>query len=111
MTPSLVLAEHAHGFLGGGPLIWAIAAVAFVISVLTIRAAVRMTLHPGEEEPDHVKRSILAAEDAVYGLHPGANQGLTLAVAVAPLPRAGHEPAPPVPPLDSPRSPGAPETR
>ncbi len=60
-----LLAEHAHSVTDATPLMWAIWAAAFVASALSIWAAVRMTLHPGEEEPDHVKRSILDDDAAL----------------------------------------------
>jgi hypothetical protein len=41
-----------------GAFEWAIVALAAVAAIWSIVKAVKMTLHPGEEEPDHVKRII-----------------------------------------------------
>lgn len=63
--PQLVvpLAEHAHTSPSTwGPVDWAILVAGALITAWVIWLAVRWTLKPGEEEPDHVKRSILDDE-------------------------------------------------
>ena len=58
MTP--VLSAHAHGGFGAWSWVeWAIFAFCCLVTAWVLWVAVRLTLRPGEEEPDHVKRSIL----------------------------------------------------
>lgn len=53
-------AAHDHPALQDlGPLAWVALAVAGLAAAWVIWKAVRFTFHPGEEEPDHIKRSIL----------------------------------------------------
>jgi hypothetical protein len=40
------------------PLEWVVVGLAALAAVWVIVRAVQLTLHPGEEEPDHVKRVI-----------------------------------------------------
>ncbi len=51
---------HQH-FQGLGAFEWAVVGAAILASAWCVWLAVRYTLHPGETEPDHVKRSILDA--------------------------------------------------
>jgi hypothetical protein len=60
---AVLLAAHDH-LAGLGPVGWAILGAAVLASLWVIWRAVHLTLHPGEEEPDHIKRSILADEAA-----------------------------------------------
>ena len=59
-TAHLLLA-HAHSPFdaGLGWWEWAIAGACAIAAVWVIWLSIRWTLHPGEEELDHVKRSIL----------------------------------------------------
>jgi hypothetical protein len=55
-----LLADHDHPALSTwGWVEWTIFAVCCLVTAWVLWLAVRWTLHPGEEEPDHVKRSIL----------------------------------------------------
>ena len=58
-----LLAVHEH-FADMGPLEWATAAVAGLVAAWVIYLCVRHALRPGEEQPDHIKRSILDEEPA-----------------------------------------------
>ncbi len=103
--PAAPLASHGHGlWTEWGALEWAIVAVGGVISLWVIWLAVRHTFRPGEEAAEHVKRSILDAEDRALGAGPGA-----ASAADAPAPPA----PPPPPPTSSPRlpPPDSPPTR
>ena len=53
-----LLAAHEH-FENLGPFEWAAVAAAGVVSAWVIWKAVVYTLHPGEEDPGHIKRMIL----------------------------------------------------
>lgn len=72
-----------------GPLEWAIVAVGGAISLWVIWRAVRTTLRPGEEAPDHVKRSILEDEDRALAPPPPAPAapGIPPASSAPPTPR------------------------
>ena len=60
-----LLAAHDHpAFEDFGPLAWITVVVAGVAVAWVIWKAVRYTLHPGEQEPDHIKWSILEEPDA-----------------------------------------------
>ncbi len=67
MIPALL--AHAHPVWEDfGVLEWAITVLAALFVMWSIWKAVRYTLHPGEEEPDHYKRLIFGppgAEGAV----------------------------------------------
>jgi hypothetical protein len=52
------LLAHAH-FGGFSPLGWALVGLAALIGAWSIWLAVRYTVRPGEDDPNHVKRSIL----------------------------------------------------
>jgi hypothetical protein len=56
---SAVLAAHDHDISTLGPLEWMGVGLAGVFVVWVIWRAVVLTIHPGEEEPDHIKRMIL----------------------------------------------------
>lgn len=57
---TLPLAAHEHApFSSWGWLEWAIFAACALVTAWVLWLAVRWTLRPGEEDPDHVKRSIL----------------------------------------------------
>ena len=59
------LLAHAHSPFdaGLGWWEWAIAGACAIAAVWVIWLSIRWTLHPGEEELDHVKRSILCDEE------------------------------------------------
>lgn len=80
-APALLplLAAHRH-FADMGAGEWAIAIAAALASLWSIWQSVRYAVHPGETEPDHIKRSILEDEaPAVVSV---------AAVPAAPAPRA-----------------------
>ena len=57
---TLPLAAHEHApFSSWGWLEWSIFGVCALVTAWVLWLAVKWTLRPGEEEPDHVKRSIL----------------------------------------------------
>jgi len=56
-----------HGRLPDGVVEWAVFLVAGVVTAWVLWKAVRYTFEPGEDEADHVKRSILDAEDDAFG--------------------------------------------
>ena len=56
---SCVLAAHDHDVSNLGPLEWAAVGLAALFVVWVIWRAVVLTVRPGEDEPDHIKRSIL----------------------------------------------------
>jgi hypothetical protein len=60
----LAATHHSPFDAGLGWWEWAIAAVASVAAVWVIWLSVRYTMHPGEEEAGHVKRSILDDDPA-----------------------------------------------
>jgi len=56
------LAAEAHGHLDLStltPLEWAVLAFTALAALWSIWRAVRLTLSPGEREPDHIKRIVL----------------------------------------------------
>ena len=57
-----LLAAHVHDLSGLSPLEWGIVGVSAVFVAWVFWRAIQLTLHPGEEEPDHIKRSILEDE-------------------------------------------------
>jgi hypothetical protein len=56
------LAAHDHDVSALGPWEWVIVGAASIVAAWVIWKAVALTLHPGEEEPDHIKRTILQDE-------------------------------------------------
>lgn len=57
------LLAHAHDlFTGWSPGEWALFGLEVAVSLAVLWLAVRSTLDPREDEPDHVKRSILDDE-------------------------------------------------
>jgi hypothetical protein len=50
---------------------WIVVGVAALVSVWVIWRAVLLTLHPGEDEPDHIKRMILRDDDPSGASAPG----------------------------------------
>jgi hypothetical protein len=50
---------------GLGPVEWAVVVLSALAAIWVIVRAVRLTLHPGEEEPDHVKRVIFQEPEVV----------------------------------------------
>ena len=61
MTTLLAEAAHSHPtWADFGPMEWITLVVAGAIAAWAIYKAVTYTLEPGETEPDHIKRSILA---------------------------------------------------
>lgn len=64
LAPSpLAAAGHAIDPSTWGALEWAGYGAMALVCVWVLWRAVRTTVHPGEDEPDHVKRSILDDED------------------------------------------------
>ena len=59
---ALPLARHVHSLEALGPWGTALLAVGCLASLWVIWKAVVYTLRPGEEAPDHIKRSILDEE-------------------------------------------------
>lgn len=55
----LVLAAHDHDVSNLGPLEWLGVGVAALFVVWVIWRAVVLTVRPGEDDPDHIKREIL----------------------------------------------------
>ena len=59
MSPLVTLpVAHAH-FVDLGTFEWVLVGIAAIVAAWSIWRAVAYTLRPGEEAPDHVKRSIL----------------------------------------------------
>jgi hypothetical protein len=58
-----LLAAHRH-FADMGLGDWAIVVVAVLASLASVWLMVRYAVYPGETEPDHIKRSILADDPA-----------------------------------------------
>jgi hypothetical protein len=58
------LAAHDHDLSSLGPVGWVLVGLASLVALWVIVKAVMLTLHPGEEEPDHIKRSILEPDEA-----------------------------------------------
>ena len=62
--PLLPLAAHDHfDFARFSVLEWALFVLECAITVWVLWLAVRTTLRPGEDAPDHVKNSILGEDD------------------------------------------------
>lgn len=57
MSP--VLAAHDHDVSSLGVFEWLLVGLAALLVVWVIWRAVILTIHPGEDEPDHIKRMIL----------------------------------------------------
>lgn len=53
------LAGHVHDLSALGPVDWAIVGAAALLVGWVFWLAIRWTLHPGEEDPHHLKRLIL----------------------------------------------------
>ena len=56
---STFLAAHSHDLTSLGPFEWLLVGLAALLVVWVIWRAVVLTIHPGEEEADHIKRMIL----------------------------------------------------
>ena len=70
LAPLLPLAAHEHfDFVHFSLVDWALFVGECAITVWVLWLAVRTTLRPGEESPDHVKRSILSDDDVPAGRH------------------------------------------
>jgi len=54
-----LLAAHDHDVSGFGVIEWTLVAVAGLFVAWVIYRAVVLTIRPGEDDPDHIKRSIL----------------------------------------------------
>ena len=60
LAPLAVLLQHAHrGRPSASPIEYVLAGIAFVVGAYALVLAVRMTVRPGEDRPDHIKRTIL----------------------------------------------------
>ena len=72
MTP--LLADHAHGPLRGlAAWEWALFGAEALVFAWVLWLAIKWTLKPGEEDPGHVKRSIL--DDDALPAGPDAGEG------------------------------------
>jgi hypothetical protein len=61
----LVLAAHDHFDFGRFSVLeWALFVAECAITVWVLWLAVKTTLRPGEDAPDHVKRSILSDDES-----------------------------------------------
>jgi hypothetical protein len=69
------LAAHPHGVAGAGFWTWVVWAAVCAVSVGVIWAAVRATFRPGEEDPAHVKRTVLDDDVPFRGSPPAATGG------------------------------------
>lgn len=58
-----LLAAHDHDVTGFGPLEWVLVGLAVLLVVWVIYRAVVLTLRPGEDDPDHIKRKILEDDE------------------------------------------------
>jgi hypothetical protein len=78
VIPLLPLASHGHFDFSQFTLLeWALFVLECAITVWVLWLAVKTTLHPGEDAPDHVKRSILdddAAPAVPHGPAPKAQE-------------------------------------
>lgn len=64
LAPFLPLAAHDHfDFARFSVVEWALFVLECAITVWVLWLAVKTTLRPGEDAPDHVKNSILGADD------------------------------------------------
>lgn len=77
---------HAIDPASWGALEWAAYASMALVCVWVLWRAVRTTLHPGETQPDHVKRSILDDDTTPFGPAPGAGRPPRASDAVPPHP-------------------------
>ena len=64
-----VLAAHEHDVSNFGFVEWTLVGLAALFVVWVIWRAVVLTIRPGEDEPDHIKRMILQ-DDATAGPTP-----------------------------------------
>ena len=62
-----MIGAHVHDLSGLSALEWVIVGVSSVGVAWVFWLAVRLTLRPGEDDPDHVKRSILEDDHARTG--------------------------------------------
>ncbi len=60
----ILLAAHDHDLSAMGPWQWLLVAAASLAVIWVIWRAVVLTVRPGEEDPEHIKRSILLDEEA-----------------------------------------------
>lgn len=66
MSAALARSTLAHIQGPIEPLTWVTIGVSALFVAWTIVRAVRYSIHPGEEEPDHIKRSILAEPQQIH---------------------------------------------
>ena len=65
---ALLQAHAGHGAAGRPDLFeYVLVGIAIVAAAWTIYLAVRYTVRPGENSPDHIKRRILEDEDSSHG--------------------------------------------
>ena len=60
------VAAHAHDLSDLGALGWVIVVGAFVLVVWVLWRAVVLTWRPGEDDPAHIKRSILEDDGVAF---------------------------------------------
>jgi hypothetical protein len=64
LLPALPVLASAHGlFRDATPLEWALYVGEALVTIAVLWFAVRWTVEPGEEAPDHVKRDVLEDDD------------------------------------------------
>ena len=78
-----------------GPVEWVVVGLSAVAAVWVIVKAVKLTLHPGEEEPDHVKRVIFQESPESKPSAPPASLSPVPPPFPPPPDRPGPPPAPP----------------
>jgi hypothetical protein len=66
MSAPLPLAAKGHLFEGLGLVEWVLVGIAIAAAAWVIWRAVILTIRPGEEDPEHIKRQVLR-EDASPG--------------------------------------------
>ncbi len=54
-----VFLQHAHGRPPASPFEYVLAGIATVVAAYALVLAVRMTSRPGEDQREHIKRTIL----------------------------------------------------
>lgn len=83
MSAALLVAGHTHPtWADFGPTVWIAVVVAGAAAMWTIWKAVMLTLRPGEENADHIKRQILLEP-------PGLDVSVSSAATAAPSPASG----------------------
>ncbi len=83
MSAVVFLSAHTHPTWSDfGATVWVAVVVAGAVAMWTVWKAVMLTLRPGEQEADHIKRQILLDP-------PGLDVSVSSAVGVASSPASG----------------------